>query len=586
MRNLAVFNKIAEALLIDYTSVYYVNAVTNEYHWFSANSDFCALNIEQNGSDFFQNMKRDALSVVYEEDQHIFTEDIQKDKLIADMKSGSMQQLLYRLVIDGKPVYHTIRVIRGITDGGEDDYFILGVKNVDDEVRKRFETDRIETEREIFNRIAKNLAESYETIFYIDLDTSNYIEFSSNERYQAMNVPRYSEGFFADTLINIRKYAHPDDRKFAAEFYDKQEMLARLGSRKSFSFKYRISVQGEYRYFRFTVSPAGDGKHLVFTVRDVQDEVTAESIRDEKKKMNFTFGQLAESLAVHYDAIYYIEEETGKYAAFTSNDIYGQLELKEEGVDFFGDAVRNIGILLHPEDQIRISTILEKDHVITALEGKRQFSVDYRLIVDGKAQYTRMVVMWASDKKHFIIGVENINEEVQKEKAYLRAINSEKELARRDELTGIKNKIAYGELEKSVQSNIDNHMDYLPFAILVCDLNDLKSVNDTEGHSAGDEYIKAAAVMLCHIFCHSPVFRIGGDEFVVFLRGSDYPIREELLAKLKLQVIENIGVKGAPILAAGMSDYIPETDIKVTDVFVRADNLMYENKRKLKKMTQ
>ena len=586
MRNFAIFNKIAEALLVDYTSVYYVNAVTNEYYWFSANSDFCALNIEQNGNDFFQNMKRDALSVVYEEDQHIFTEDIQKDKLIADMKSGSMQQLLYRLVIDGKPVYHTIRVIRGITDGGEDDYFILGVKNVDKEVRQRFETDRIENEREIFNRIAQNLADSYEMIFYIDLDTSNYIEFSSNERYRAMNVPRYSEDFFNDTKINIRKYAHPDDQKFAAEFYDKQEMLARLGNRKSFSFKYRISVQGEYRYFRFTVSPAGDGKHLVFTVRDVQDEVTAESIRDAKKKLSVTFAQIAESLAVHYDAIYYIEEATGKYAAFTSNDIYGQLELKEEGVDFYKEAGRNIGLLVHPEDQIRISTIIDRNHIISSLEGKRQFSADYRLIVDGKAQYTRMVVMWSSDRKHFIIGVENINEEVQKEKAYLRAINSEKELARRDELTGIKNKIAYGELEKSVQSNIDNHMDYLPFAILVCDLNDLKLVNDTEGHSAGDEYIKAAAVMLCHIFCHSPVFRIGGDEFVVFLRGSDYPIREELLARLKLQVIENIGVKGAPILAAGMSDYIPETDVKMTDVFERADNLMYENKRKLKQMTR
>ncbi len=586
MKNFNIFNKIAEALLVDYTSVYYVNAVTNEYYWFSADSEFCALNIEQSGSDFFVNMKRDAQSVVYEEDMHIFTEDIQKDKLIEDMKSGSMQQLLYRLVIDGKPVYHTIRVIRGITDGGEDDYFILGVKNVDKEVRQRFETDRIENEREIFNRIAQNLADSYETIFYIDLDTSNYIEFSSNERYRAMNVPRYSEDFFNDTKINIRKYAHPDDQKFAAEFYDKQEMLARLGNRKSFSFKYRISVQGEYRYFRFTVSPAGDGKHLVFTVRDVQDEVTAESVRDAKKKMSVTFAQIAESLAVHYDAIYYIEEATGKYAAFTSNDIYGQLELKEEGVDFYTEAGRNIGLIVHPEDQIRISTIIDRNHIISSLEGKRQFSADYRLIVDGKAQYTRMVVMWSSDRKHFIIGVENINEEVQKEKAYLRAINSEKELARRDELTGIKNKIAYGELEKSVQSNIDNHMDYLPFAILVCDLNDLKLVNDTEGHSAGDEYIKAAAVLLCHIFCHSPVFRIGGDEFVVFLKGSDYPIREELLAKLKLQVIENIGVKGAPILAAGMSDYIPETDVKVTDVFERADNLMYENKRKLKQMTR
>ena len=52
MKNFNIFNKIAEALLVDYTSVYYVNAVTNEYYWFSADSEFCALNIEQSGSDF------------------------------------------------------------------------------------------------------------------------------------------------------------------------------------------------------------------------------------------------------------------------------------------------------------------------------------------------------------------------------------------------------------------------------------------------------------------------------------------------------------------------------------------------------
>ena len=40
-----IFNKIAEALLIDYSSVYYVNAVTNEYKWYSINSEFNSLQI-------------------------------------------------------------------------------------------------------------------------------------------------------------------------------------------------------------------------------------------------------------------------------------------------------------------------------------------------------------------------------------------------------------------------------------------------------------------------------------------------------------------------------------------------------------
>lgn len=52
------------------------------------------------------------------------------------------------------------------------------------------------------------------------------------------------------------------------------------------------------------------------------------------------------------------------------------------------------------------------------------------------------------------------------------------------------------------------------------------SGDQAQGHAAGDEYLKASAKLLCDIFVHSPVFRIGGDEFVVFLRGSDYADKE------------------------------------------------------------
>ena len=75
----SVFKKIAEALLVDYSSVYYVNAVTNEYYWYSVNPEFHSLSIEQGGEDFFESLKRDCVKVIYEEDQHIFLADIQKE---------------------------------------------------------------------------------------------------------------------------------------------------------------------------------------------------------------------------------------------------------------------------------------------------------------------------------------------------------------------------------------------------------------------------------------------------------------------------------------------------------------------------
>ena len=49
-----IFKKISEALLSDYSSVYYVNAVTNEYYWYSVNPEFHSLSLEKGGDDFFK----------------------------------------------------------------------------------------------------------------------------------------------------------------------------------------------------------------------------------------------------------------------------------------------------------------------------------------------------------------------------------------------------------------------------------------------------------------------------------------------------------------------------------------------------
>ena len=208
---------------------------------------------------------------------------------------------------------------------------------------------------------------------------------------------------------------------------------------------------------------------------------------------------------------------------------------------------------------------------------------DYRIVAFKKTHYVRMTVQKTADETHYIIGIENINDEVKKEKQHLKALNTEKELARRDELTGVKNKTAYNELEKSVQTNIDNGMDYLPFGLVVCDTNDLKKINDTEGHVAGDEYIKKSAKLLCDIFDHSPVFRVGGDEFVIFLRGDDYSNRDKLMQTLQNQVRENLQSKSGPVLASGMAVFTPEKDTLVTEILDRADKAMYKNKQELKK---
>ncbi len=103
---------------------------------------------------------------------------------------------------------------------------------------------------------------------------------------------------------------------------------------------------------------------------------------------------------------------------------------------------------------------------------------------------------------------------------------------------------------------------------------------------AGDEYLKASANLLCNIFVHGPVFRVRGDEFVVFLRGNDYLSRLELMNKLQSQVLENQKSGTGAVVASGMSEYNSEGDNLVADIFGRADREMYQNKQRLKEMAK
>ena len=197
MTNDPIFNKIANALLVDYSSVYYVNAATNEYQWYSTDSEFHSLNLQPRGEDFFSDLVRDADQVIYEPDKHLFTEGMQKDNLLSQMKKGTMQNIEYRLMIDGKPVYHSLRLIRGLSD--DDDYFILGVLNVDKQVRAKQEAEKTEAERELMNQIAGSLAAHYETLYYIDIETDKFFEFSSSNMYKSLGIPTTGDDFFTES---------------------------------------------------------------------------------------------------------------------------------------------------------------------------------------------------------------------------------------------------------------------------------------------------------------------------------------------------------------------------------------------------
>ena len=159
-------------------------------------------------------------------------------------------------------------------------------------------------------------------------------------------------------------------------------------------------------------------------------------------------------------------------------------------------------------------------------------------------------------------------------------LGSARRLAYTDPLTGVKSKRAYLEAIERIDKGVsDGSID--EFGVIVFDLNGLKTVNDTLGHEEGDRYIKEGSAIICGTFCHSPVFRVGGDEFVVILEGTDYLKRDILIAEFE-ELIEENQRSGKVVVSSGMDEFDLSCDTSFSSVFERADKKMYERKCYLK----
>ncbi len=157
-------------------------------------------------------------------------------------------------------------------------------------------------------------------------------------------------------------------------------------------------------------------------------------------------------------------------------------------------------------------------------------------------------------------------------------------LAYRDSLTGIKNSTAYTEAIEMINKEIN--LGTPAFGVIVADINNLKKTNDIYGHEVGNDLIVHAARILADTFKTSSVFRIGGDEFVVVLRGKDLEKYHGLIEKMDTAFSADcitVQEEEIPIsIARGVALFDPMIDRVYTDVFAKADHAMYMNKEDMK----
>lgn len=434
-----------------------------------------------------------------------------------------------------------------------------------------------------YNYIARALSEDYINLFYVNMDTDEFVEYNPDGLNRDVSVEKKGTDFFNKTLKNFFSRIYSEDLDMMNKSFTKDKIIKSLKNNGTFSITYRRIVNGEPIYVNLkAVKVREDDNYILIGVNNVDDQMKQREAMEKIKEERKAYSRIM-ALSGEFINIYSVDPVTNNYVSYNSSEEYGKLNLAMKGKDFFEETARNVWHTFHPDDIKDFLKVFDKKTVLKRIEEDGIFVYKYRVMVENQVVHwcLRATLIQEDNEARLLVGVMNIEKQVVQEREYATSLIEAEERATKDQLTGVKNKRAYADEEEHLNTQIQAGVE-VKFAIIVCDLNGLKQVNDNQGHQAGDDYIKEGCMILCDAFARSPVYRIGGDEFVAIAQGKDYEMIENRLGKIDRANKRNDKANSVT-MAVGWAKFSKE-DRFVSDVFDRADSAMYENKKKMKEI--
>ncbi|MBE5840452.1 MAG: GGDEF domain-containing protein [Butyrivibrio sp.] len=433
-----------------------------------------------------------------------------------------------------------------------------------------------------YNYIARALSEDYINLYMVNMDDDTFTEYKADGINRDISFNKYGDNFFDIYRDEFDYEMMPEDKEQLNKVLTKENVIDNLKKEGVYSIFTKVVIDKVPTYVNIKmVQIRGDGNYIIVGINNVDKQIKTREALEKAKEEKIIYSRLG-ALSEDYIYIFTVDPLTSSYKKYNPSNTVSDLGLPEEGDDFFGEVIKRASEGIFEDDVEFFLTSFTKENVFKQIESKGLYENHHRLKISGVPIYVVMRANLVNEDGNdkLIVGIFNINNKVKKDREYAENLYAAESKANIDELTGVKNKNAYSETVATLNELIERGS-MTPFAIAVFDINGLKEVNDTQGHQAGDEFIRKGRDIICRFFKHSPVYRIGGDEFVVIVQGYDFLNIDSIMTKIHKHNVKN-RLKGDIVVAAGYSKYAG--DPSVATVFERADKEMYANKNELKQI--
>ena len=236
------YTGVAKALSADYIHMYLVDLDTEKFTEYTPDPHNVAISVERSGEDFFDSCRRDAKSALFSDDVPAFIKTFTRENIVRSIEESGSFTMYYRLLIDGEPTYVNLKAVRL---NEKDNRIIIGVNNIDAQMREQEQLERLKAESETYLRVSALMGD-FIAMYSVDPDTGNYMEYSASNEYMDLGLSKAGLDFFAEAVNEGMGRIHPDDIETFIEAFTKENVLEETRDKGVFKVYYRLNLSGEY----------------------------------------------------------------------------------------------------------------------------------------------------------------------------------------------------------------------------------------------------------------------------------------------------------------------------------------------------
>ena len=284
-------------------------------------------------------------------------------------------------------------------------------------------TDERETGGTTYANIARALASDYVSLYYVDLKTDQFIEYSSDAVRENLAVERHGGDFFGTARRDAPQRVYKPDQEYLIQSFTKENVVRAMDAQGTFTLTYRLLMDGKPAYVHMKgVRMRNDSAHIIIGVSNVDDDMHRKEAMERLQSERSMLARIS-ALSGGYICMYTVDPQTERYIEYSATETYSRFGLPKEGERFFARSREDSATTLYSEDVELFKSMFTRENVMREIEQNGLFVLRYRIMIDGEPRYVNLKAAMVEEQgeKKLIVGVNNIDAHVRLEQEYLKS---------------------------------------------------------------------------------------------------------------------------------------------------------------------